>query len=74
MFDGTQHDIKSNKKDIDFQRETTQLGAHWEEFYDPHTTIKTYKIAIGTCVGCDDVLQTHDVGIIYGKQNQIFKT
>lgn len=64
MFDGFLHDDKSI--DIDFQIDTTQLGAYWEEFYDPHTTIKTYTISVGTCVGCDNVLKAHDVGIIYG--------
>ncbi|XP_063408929.1 uncharacterized protein LOC134692410 [Mytilus trossulus] len=65
VFDGFLHDIKLTKKDIDFQTNSDKLGAHWEKFYDPHTTIKTYKIAIGTCAGCDDVLQTHDIGLIY---------
>ncbi|XP_052082402.1 uncharacterized protein LOC127720030 [Mytilus californianus] len=65
VFDGFLQEDKMNSIDIDFQIDSTQLGAYWKEFYDPHTTIKTYKIAVGTCVGCDDVLQEHDVGIIY---------
>ncbi|XP_076085244.1 uncharacterized protein LOC143056054 isoform X2 [Mytilus galloprovincialis] len=65
VFDGFFNDIKLTKKDIDFQTNSAKLGAHWEKFYDPHTTIKTYKIAIGTCAGCDDVLQTHDIGLIH---------
>ncbi|XP_063408922.1 uncharacterized protein LOC134692402 [Mytilus trossulus] len=66
VFDGFLHDTEMTRKDIDFQTNSDQLGAHWEKFYDPHTTIKTYKIAIGTCTGCDDVLQTHDIGLIHG--------
>ncbi|XP_052082956.1 uncharacterized protein LOC127720416 [Mytilus californianus] len=65
VFDGISSSYIDNNQDIDFQTDTTRIGAHWEEFYDPHTSVKVYKIAIGTCPGCDDVLQTHDVGIIY---------
>ncbi|XP_076085163.1 uncharacterized protein LOC143055975 isoform X1 [Mytilus galloprovincialis] len=65
VFDGFLPDIGMKRKDIDFQINSDKLGAHWEKFYDPHTTIKTYKIAVGTCTGCDDVLQTHDIGLIY---------
>ncbi|XP_076086914.1 uncharacterized protein LOC143057491 [Mytilus galloprovincialis] len=65
VFDGFLQEDKLNSIDIDFQIDSTQLGAYWKEFYDPHTTIKTYRINVGTCVGCDDVLQAHDVGIIY---------
>lgn len=66
VFDGISSSYIDDNQDTDFQTDTTRIGAHWEEFYDPHTSVKIYKVAIGTCPGCDDVLQTHDVGIIYG--------
>lgn len=66
VFDGILSSSTDKKQDIDFQIYTTRIDAYWGKFYDPHTTVKVYKVAIGTCPGCDDVLKTHDVGIIHG--------
>ncbi|CAG2242538.1 unnamed protein product [Mytilus edulis] len=46
VFDGISSRYIDNNQDIDFQTATTGIGAHWEEFYDPHTSVKVYKVAI----------------------------
>ncbi|XP_077997650.1 uncharacterized protein LOC144450798 isoform X2 [Glandiceps talaboti] len=49
--------------DLDYQSDASSLSARWEGFHDPHTDIISYTYSIGTCSGCDDTMETLNVGL-----------
>ncbi|XP_078682399.1 uncharacterized protein LOC144916875 [Branchiostoma floridae x Branchiostoma belcheri] len=53
-----------DRHDVDFQTDTGTLHAWWEGFHDPHTALLGYSWSVGTCPGCDDVMETEDVGLL----------
>ncbi|CAC5375358.1 unnamed protein product [Mytilus coruscus] len=63
VYDGRNDNIISSTKDIDFQTNMTHLFLHWEGFHDPHSVIKYYSVQIGTCSGCNDVMEQQTVGV-----------
>ncbi|KAI8477563.1 hypothetical protein Bbelb_447040, partial [Branchiostoma belcheri] len=50
--------------DVDFQTDTGTLHTWWEGFHDPHTALLGYSWSVGTCPGCDDVMEAEDVGLL----------
>jgi hypothetical protein len=62
VYDGVPK--SGNQSDIDFQTDTSALHVFWEGFHDPHTAVKEYYIAVGTCPGCDNVVGVQAVGIV----------
>ncbi|XP_076113983.1 uncharacterized protein LOC143082268 [Mytilus galloprovincialis] len=65
VYDGSRETAASYMKDIDYQTDVKTLSAYWEGFYDPHSTIKSYYVSIGTCPKCEDVLANQDIGISF---------
>ncbi|CAG2198380.1 unnamed protein product [Mytilus edulis] len=63
VYDGRKDTSTTEKKDIDYQTDMTQLSFFWEGFNDPHSIIKYYSVHIGTCPGCNDVMTQQTVGI-----------
>ncbi|XP_069133969.1 uncharacterized protein [Argopecten irradians] len=63
VYDGNPDDHPPNQLDRDFQIERTYLAAFWEGFHDAHSNIAEYFVGIGTCPGCQDVLEMQAVGI-----------
>ncbi|CAH1259274.1 ADGRL2 [Branchiostoma lanceolatum] len=53
-----------NSHDVDFQTDIETLHTWWTGFHDPHTALAGYSWSIGTCRGCDDVMEAEDVGLI----------
>ncbi|XP_078696223.1 uncharacterized protein LOC144924666 [Branchiostoma floridae x Branchiostoma belcheri] len=51
-------------QDADFQAELDTLQVRWEGFHDAHTAILGYEWIVGTCPGCDDVMEAEQVGLI----------
>ncbi|XP_078616241.1 uncharacterized protein LOC144884661 [Branchiostoma floridae x Branchiostoma japonicum] len=51
-------------QDADFQTELDTLRARWEGFHDAHTAILGYDWSVGTCPGCDDVMEAEHVGLL----------
>ena len=66
VYDG-RLDTSISHKDVDYQTSITELTIHWEGFHDPHSVIKHYNVHIGTCSGCDDVIEQQYVGTHSGK-------
>lgn len=52
--------------DLDNTNDHTKIAAHWKGFHDPHTSIKEYFIAVGSCSDCDDVLVEQTIGLQTG--------
>lgn len=67
VYDGKRDLVNETQKDLDFQTDTSLIAAFWEGFYDPHSTIKEYRISVGTCKKCDNVLLNQPIGITEGK-------
>nr|XP_006820035.1 PREDICTED: uncharacterized protein LOC102804825 [Saccoglossus kowalevskii] len=61
VYDGERN---STFKDFDYQFDTSKINAYWEGFIDPHSGIVDYIWKIGTCRGCDDVMQEQHVGLV----------
>ncbi|XP_046571086.1 uncharacterized protein LOC124279318 [Haliotis rubra] len=38
------------------------MGAHWEGFSDPHSTVSHFLVKVGTCPGCEDTVAEFDTG------------
>ncbi|XP_078696304.1 uncharacterized protein LOC144924691 isoform X1 [Branchiostoma floridae x Branchiostoma belcheri] len=51
-------------QDADFQTELDTLQVRWEGFHDAHSAILGYEWIVGTCPGCDDVMEAEHVGLI----------
>ena len=45
---------------------TSSLNAAWGGFTDFDTGIASYRVSIGKCPGCTDVLSEVDLGLITG--------
>ena len=65
VYDGPKGE-NGTLNDIDYVTNTSVIEAHWTEFYDHHSTVIEYYVSVGTCKGCDDVLQQQPVGIMLG--------
>ncbi|XP_076113981.1 uncharacterized protein LOC143082265 [Mytilus galloprovincialis] len=65
VYDGSVEAALSYMKDRDYQTDVKTLSAYWEGFHDPHSTIKSYYVSIGTCPECEDLLVNQDIGITY---------
>ena len=63
VYDGSPEQTLSYMKDLDYQTDIRTLSSFWEGFHDPHSTIKTYYVSVGTCPDCEDVLTNQDIGI-----------
>ncbi|CAH1258773.1 Hypp2075 [Branchiostoma lanceolatum] len=53
-----------DRHDVDVQTDIETLHTWWEGFHDPHTALVGYSWSIGTCPGCDDVMEAEDVGLL----------
>ncbi|XP_078682420.1 uncharacterized protein LOC144916894 [Branchiostoma floridae x Branchiostoma belcheri] len=53
-----------DRHDVDFQTDSGTLHTWWEGFHDPHTALLGYSWSVGTCPGCDDVMEAEDVGLL----------
>ncbi|XP_078682372.1 uncharacterized protein LOC144916849 [Branchiostoma floridae x Branchiostoma belcheri] len=53
-----------DRHDVDFQTDLQSLHTWWEGFHDPHTVLLGYSWSVGTCPGCDDVMEAEDVGLL----------
>ncbi|XP_033751510.1 LOW QUALITY PROTEIN: uncharacterized protein LOC117335547 [Pecten maximus] len=63
VYDGTEDNHPTNQLDRDFQTDRSYIAAFWEGFFDAHSNIEEYFVSIGTCPGCQDVLEMQAVGI-----------
>ncbi|XP_062606252.1 uncharacterized protein LOC134268062, partial [Saccostrea cucullata] len=54
----------SNAVDIDYQTDMSRLTVVWTGFDDPHSSIKDFSVAVGTCPSCDDVIGYQNVGLV----------
>jgi hypothetical protein len=63
VYDGSPEQALSYMKDVDYQTDIRTLSSFWEGFHDPHSTIKTYYVSVGSCSDCEDVLTNQDIGI-----------
>eukprot|EP00058_Branchiostoma_floridae_P000533 XP_002586021.1 hypothetical protein BRAFLDRAFT_110187 [Branchiostoma floridae] len=61
VYDGVP---SAHHQDADFQTELDTLRARWEGFHDAHTAILGYDWSVGTCPGCDDVMEAEHVGLL----------
>ncbi|XP_035698708.1 uncharacterized protein LOC118431573 [Branchiostoma floridae] len=52
------------QQDIDYQHNLSTISATWGGFREPHTDIAEYSWMVGTCSGCDDVMEEQHVGLI----------
>lgn len=73
VYDGSPDKVPSYMKDIDYQTDTKTLSSYWEGFHDPHSTINTYYVSVGTCIKCEDVLTNQDIGISNSKNYTQFE-
>ncbi|XP_066275498.1 uncharacterized protein [Branchiostoma lanceolatum] len=61
VYDGVS---SPGQQDADFQTELDELHARWTGFHDAHTAILGYEWSVGTCPGCDDVMEAEHVGLL----------
>ncbi|XP_078574183.1 uncharacterized protein LOC144860694 [Branchiostoma floridae x Branchiostoma japonicum] len=61
---GFVHD--GGEDDIDYQENLSDINVTWGGFLEPHTDIAEYSWMIGTCSGCDDVMEEQHVGLATG--------
>ncbi|CAC5401969.1 unnamed protein product [Mytilus coruscus] len=59
VYDGIKD---TSPSDIDYQTDMSSISVHWEGFHDPHTVIKIYFVHIGTCSGCNNVMEQQYIG------------
>ncbi|XP_078585869.1 uncharacterized protein LOC144867679 [Branchiostoma floridae x Branchiostoma japonicum] len=59
---GFVHD--GGEDDIDYQHDLSTVTVTWGGFSEPHTDILEYSWMIGTCSGCDDVMEEQHVGLM----------
>ena len=71
VYDGSPEKALSYMKDVDYQTDIRTLSSFWEGFHDPHSTIKTYYVSVGTCTDCEDVLTNQVIGISNSNYNPI---
>lgn len=69
VYDGPEENLH---RDVDFFTSTSEYFAHWTDFTDPHTTVTEFFVKIGSCKGCDDLLNEQSVGARTG-QNKTYK-
>ncbi|XP_067680773.1 uncharacterized protein [Haliotis asinina] len=62
VFDGRSSASSEEVKDEDYIIKTEDMGAHWEEFSDPHSTVSHFLVKVGTCSGCEDTVAEFDAG------------
>ncbi|XP_071088930.1 uncharacterized protein [Haliotis cracherodii] len=62
VFDGVQSAATPGDKDKDYITSTSEVGAYWEGFDDPHSSVATYRVKVGTCTGCGDKLEEIEFG------------
>lgn len=65
VYDGPRPEL--GFQDLDYTTEATSLSAHWNGWYDPHTEITEYYVAIGTCQACVDIQDWTSNGIKTGE-------
>ena len=54
---------------------SSQIGATWGGFYDPHSHVTGYSVSIGKCRGCGDILEKSNIGLTTSMSTlQIFVT
>ncbi|XP_078658232.1 uncharacterized protein LOC144903715, partial [Branchiostoma floridae x Branchiostoma belcheri] len=59
---GFVHD--GGQQDIDYQHDLSTISVTWGGFHEPHTDIAEYSWMVGTCSGCDDVMEEQHVGLM----------
>ncbi|XP_078658227.1 uncharacterized protein LOC144903711 [Branchiostoma floridae x Branchiostoma belcheri] len=59
---GFVHD--GGQQDIDYQHDLSTISVTWGGFQEPHTDIAEYSWMVGTCSGCDDVMEEQHVGLM----------
>ncbi|XP_048243311.1 uncharacterized protein LOC124141844 isoform X1 [Haliotis rufescens] len=63
VFDGVQSAATPGDKDKDYITSVSEMGAYWEGFDDPHSSVATYTVKVGTCAGCDDTMNESKTGL-----------
>uniref|UniRef100_A0A1I8JEP6 EGF-like domain-containing protein n=1 Tax=Macrostomum lignano TaxID=282301 RepID=A0A1I8JEP6_9PLAT len=53
----------SNSTDCNFRFNMDGISAKWTDFHDPHSHVRDYSVAIGSCPGCQDVMPYLHVGV-----------
>ncbi|XP_046557202.1 uncharacterized protein LOC124266452 [Haliotis rubra] len=62
VYDGVQSAASHDDKDKDYITSASEMGAYWEAFDEPHSSVAMYKVKVGTCKGCDDKLEEIEFG------------
>ncbi|XP_067682774.1 uncharacterized protein [Haliotis asinina] len=62
VFDGTHPLTTSGMKDRDYVTSIEEMGARWEGFSDPHSSIAYYRIKVGTCSGWENIMAEYQAG------------
>ncbi|XP_046345841.2 uncharacterized protein LOC124126446 [Haliotis rufescens] len=62
VFDGTRPLAAPVRMDRDYVTRIGDMGAHWEGFCDPHSSIAHYRIKVGTCSSCEDTMAEYEAG------------
>ncbi|XP_046572415.1 uncharacterized protein LOC124280510 [Haliotis rubra] len=62
VYDGLQSATSNDDKDKDYITSVLEMGAYWEGFDLPHSSVVMYKVKVGTCAGCDDKLEEIEFG------------
>ncbi|KAK3801475.1 hypothetical protein RRG08_010055 [Elysia crispata] len=64
VFDGSSSGRSSTSQDDDYKSSVgSPLEAYWQWFYSPYSPVVYYKVSLGSCSGCDDVVKDRYVGL-----------
>lgn len=67
VFDGQPSSPDDAPKDRDFVTSLSGIRAFWSGFSTPLSPVTSYAVKLGTCPGCDDVVNEFDIGLTQGK-------
>ena len=49
--------------DLDSLDTSSSVLIRWKGFFDPHTSIKEYFVSMGSCKGCDNIIEKQPNGL-----------
>eukprot|EP01029_Cantina_marsupialis_P007332 TRINITY_DN180_c1_g2_i2.p1 TRINITY_DN180_c1_g2~~TRINITY_DN180_c1_g2_i2.p1 ORF type:complete len:972 (-),score=325.55 TRINITY_DN180_c1_g2_i2:563-3478(-) len=54
-------------RDMDCQSSSSSLGINWDQIIDSESSINKLEVAVGTCVGCDDIVEFKSISLANGR-------
>ena len=66
VFDGPPPDSGATPADLDFVTSPADVIVFWTGFSTALAPVTSYRVRLGRCSGCDDVVADFDIGLSQG--------